>query len=101
MRVKYSDNVTDINYTAGRYGAAVYCRVAGYMTNREAAPVGERYYSPDEVAEKYNVSGVVVRKWLREGKLKGFKLGGKIWRIPETELARFVQNAITVEKKSG
>jgi len=37
----------------------------------------ERYYSPEEVAEKYNVSGVVMRKWLREGKLKGIKLGGK------------------------
>lgn len=63
--------------------------------------MGERYYSPEEVAEKYNVSGVVVRKWLREGKLKGFKLGGKIWRIPEVELERFVQDAFTAEKKSG
>ncbi len=58
------------------------------------------YYSLKEVAEKYNVSGVVVRKWLREGKLKGFKLGGKIWRTPETELEHFVQNGFTTEKKS-
>ncbi len=63
--------------------------------------VGERYYSPDEVAKKYNVSGVVVRKWLREGKLKGFKLGGNIWRIHEAELEQFVQNGIVTEKKSG
>ena len=61
----------------------------------------ERYYSPEEVAEKYNVSGVVVRKWLREGKLKGIKLGGKIWRIPEEELEQFVRNGIAAEKKSG
>ena len=61
----------------------------------------ERYYSPEEVAEKYNISGVVVRKWLREGKLKGIKLGGKIWRIPEVELEQFVRNGIMVEKKSG
>ncbi len=59
--------------------------------------MSEHYYSPDEVAEKYNVSGVVVRKWLREGKLKGIKLGGKIWRIPETDLARFVQDGIVVD----
>ncbi|MDY6826520.1 MAG: helix-turn-helix domain-containing protein [Bacillota bacterium] len=90
-----------VEKAVGRHGASVYCRTADYTTNREAAPVGERYYSPDEVAEKYNVSGVVVRKWLREGKLKGFKLGGKIWRIPEAELDRFVQDGFTAEKKSG
>ncbi len=61
----------------------------------------EHYYSPDEIAVKYNVSGVVVRKWLREGKLKGYKLGGYIWRIPATELDRFVQGgSIAAAKKS-
>ncbi len=60
----------------------------------------EHYYSPDEIAVKYNVSGVVVRKWLREGKLQGYKLGG-IWRIPATELERFVQGgSIAAAKKS-
>jgi excisionase family DNA binding protein len=63
--------------------------------------VGERYYSPEEVAEEYNVSGVVVRKWLREGKLKGMKLGGKIWRIPEAELEQFVQGSVAAKKKSS
>jgi len=100
MRVKYSDNVANNIYTAGRHKVVVCCRAADYTINREAAPVGEHYYSPEEVAEKYNVSGVVVRKWLREGKLKGFKLGGKIWRIPETELEHFVQNGFTTEKES-
>jgi hypothetical protein len=50
----------------------VYNLLLEHEENREAAPVGERYYSPEEVAEKYNVSGVVVRKWLREGKLKPY-----------------------------
>ena len=63
--------------------------------------MGERYYSPEEIAEKYNVSGVVVRKWLREGKLKGIKLGGRIWRVPEADLEQFLKNSITDKKKSG
>ena len=51
----------------------------------------ERYYSPEEIAEKYNVSSLVVCKGLREGKLNGIKLYGRIWRVPEAELKWFLQ----------
>ena len=61
--------------------------------------MGERYYSPEEIAGKFNVSGVVVRKWLREGKLKGMKLGGKLWRISEADLDEFVRNGIVGKRK--
>ncbi len=42
--------------------------------------------SPEEVAERLSVSPNTVRAWLREGSLKGVKLGNKIWRISEEEL---------------
>ena len=54
--------------------------------------MAERYYSPDEVAKMFNVSGMVVRKWLREGKLRGIKLGDKLWRVLEADIEAFVKN---------
>lgn len=48
-----------------------------------------KYYSPEDVAEQYNVNPATVRKWIREDKLKAIKMGA-LWRIPEEELQRFI-----------
>lgn len=40
------------------------------------------YLTPEEVGEKLKVDPAVVRKWLRNGDLKGEKMGN-LWRIPE------------------
>jgi len=50
----------------------------------------EKFYSPREVANKYNVSSQAVTKWIKQGKLKAVKLGG-IWRIPQSALDEFVK----------
>ncbi|MEW6274946.1 MAG: helix-turn-helix domain-containing protein [Bacillota bacterium] len=50
----------------------------------------ERYYSPSEIAKKYNLKEGTVRKWLYKGDLKGIKLGG-LWRIPESALEEFLK----------
>jgi len=42
--------------------------------------------SPEDVAERLAVNPATVRSWLRSGKLKGVKLGEKIWRIDEGEV---------------
>ena len=42
--------------------------------------------SPEDVAERLTVNPATVRSWLRSGKLKGVKLGKKIWRIEEDEV---------------
>jgi excisionase family DNA binding protein len=42
--------------------------------------------SPEDVAERLAVNPATVRSWLRSGKLKGVKLGKKIWRIDEREV---------------
>ncbi len=42
--------------------------------------------SPEDVAERLAVNPATVRSWLRSGKLKGVKLGQKIWRIDEREV---------------
>jgi len=46
--------------------------------------------SPEEVAERLSVTPNTVRAWLREGMLKGAKLGNKIWRISEEELQAYI-----------
>lgn len=51
----------------------------------------ETYLTPDEVAAEYNIAAVTIRKWLRQGKLKGYKVGGTLWKIPKTELEAFIK----------
>jgi acetyl-CoA synthetase len=47
------------------------------------------YFTPDEFARRIAVHPQSVRLWLREGNIKGLKLG-RIWRIPESEAQRFL-----------
>ncbi len=52
--------------------------------------MAEDYISTKQAAEKYNIAQVTVRKWLAEGRLKGKKVGPKLWRVSETELERYI-----------
>ncbi len=45
-----------------------------------------RLLSPEDVAERLAVNAATVRSWLRSGKLKGVKLGKKMWRVDEREV---------------
>lgn len=48
-----------------------------------------------EIAARIRVSPELVRRWLRQGRLHGVRLGGTRlgWRIPDTELDRFLADA--------
>lgn len=35
-----------------------------------------------------HVSEASVRNWIRSGKVKAFRVGPKLWRVPRSELAR-------------
>ena len=52
----------------------------------------EKLLTPEQVAEYVNVAPKTVREWLRASppKLRGVKVGGKLWRIPRRELERFM-----------
>ena len=50
----------------------------------------ERLLTPEEVAKKLAVSVKSVRNWLRQGKLKGIKVG-RLWRIRESDLEEFLK----------
>jgi len=44
----------------------------------------------NEVGSRCSVSGRTVARWLRTGELTGVKLHGRVWRIEEAELERFI-----------
>jgi len=50
----------------------------------------ERYLSAEDIAERLNVGSATVRKWLREGKLKGVR-AGRLWRVRESDLEAFLK----------
>lgn len=55
----------------------------------------EIHYTTDQVAERLNVKPERVRRWLRNGRIHGVKLGvagtqQEEWRIPSSELRRLL-----------
>lgn len=50
----------------------------------------ERYLRAEDIAGRLNVSPITVRKWLREGKLKGLR-AGRLWRVKESDLQAFLE----------
>lgn len=52
----------------------------------------DRFLTVTEVAQRLRVNPESVRRWLRQGRLKGFRFGGDKagYRIPASELERFI-----------
>jgi len=50
----------------------------------------ERYLGAEDIAQRLNVSPITVRKWLREGRLKGVR-AGRLWRVKEGDLQAFLE----------
>ena len=48
------------------------------------------YYSPEDIANNFNIKADTVRKWIRDGKLKAVKLG-RMWRVSENSLQEFIK----------
>ena len=46
--------------------------------------------TPEQVAEKLQLSLITVKRWLTSGKLPGYKVGRQ-WRISEEQLQKFVE----------
>jgi len=50
----------------------------------------ERLLSPEDVAKQLNIATATVREYLREGRIKGMKVG-KLWRVRESDLQRHIE----------
>ncbi len=50
----------------------------------------ERFYTAEELAERLQVSVQTVRRWVKSGKLNGYKPGKEL-RIRATDLEEFLE----------
>ena len=63
--------------------------------------VSEKLLTPEDAAARLQVSPSTVRKWLRNGAIKGTKLGGgKLWRISESSIDEFIESVQDTEKQT-
>lgn len=51
--------------------------------------MSERPYSPNRLAERWECSIDHIYSLLGSGRLQGFKLGGKLWRVSAGEVERY------------
>lgn len=52
----------------------------------------QEYLTPDQIADRYQISSHAVRKWCRTGKLKAIQIG-TLWRIAPDDLEEFIRNS--------
>ena len=57
-----------------------------------------KLYTLEQAGEYLIVPRQTVQKWLREGRIKGVKVGNK-WRIPEEALEEFLNSGRPAEDK--
>ena len=59
------------------------------------AMTDEQLLTVQQVAERLQVTEWTVREWLKAGRLRGFRLGGRKsgWRIGASDLQRFIAEA--------
>ncbi len=61
-----------------------------------------KFLTREEVATYLRVHARTVERWLMNGSLKGYKLGkGKtsLWRIPESEVNKFLEKNASTKRK--
>ncbi len=64
---------------------------------------GRKLLTVEQVAAQVQVQPETVRRWLREGRLKGVRLGGtKLgYRISEADLEQFIRQGYTAQGKAA
>ena len=61
---------------------------------------GEQLLTVADVADRLRIDPETVRVWLRTGKLRGSRIGGKRagWRVPASEVERVLRGTETTER---
>ena len=54
----------------------------------------ETLLTPEEAAERLNVSPRTIREWLRTGRLRGVKVAGHLLRVPESAISEALTPAV-------
>ncbi len=61
-----------------------------------------KFLTREEVATYLRVHPRTIERWLRNGDLKGYKLGKSktsLWRIPENEVSKFLEKHASTKTK--
>jgi excisionase family DNA binding protein len=58
----------------------------------------QEMYTPEELANLLKISRRTVYLWLREGRIKGIKVGD-LWRIPKESLGEFLEEGAKTADK--
>ena len=53
----------------------------------------EKLFTTETVARALLVKPDTLRGWLRTGKIKGVKVGNRLWRVRESELEAFLSES--------
>lgn len=61
----------------------------------------QEYYTPEQVAELFQVTRQAVYKWIREGKLEAVELAPRVTRVTRAALDTFVKPKRAKEEKPG
>lgn len=51
-----------------------------------------QFYTPEKVAKMLQVTPESIRRYVRSGKLKAIKLGGKFIRVDHQDLEKFIND---------
>lgn len=62
--------------------------LAAWLADAEDAPQGHDL-SPAEVGARLGRSAATVRRWCAQGRMRGYQLAGRDWRITEQALAEY------------
>ena len=60
----------------------------------------EKLLTPPQVAKHLQVNERTVTQWLRQGHLRGFKIG-KEWRVSERDLDNFLEQSANIPFVNG
>ena len=60
--------------------------------------MGEKLYTVKELAEKWDVADITIRRYIKSGKLNAYDLGSG-YRISETQAEEFLQNRQTKQRR--
>jgi len=67
-------------------------KAENYSTRKDVDAMNDQALTPDEAARILKVSPQTVRRWLRDGSIKGTKVGGgKLWRISQTTIESYLE----------
>lgn len=74
----------------------IYLEALGSEKARIESPAEQRFYTTKEVAKLLQVDPESVRRYVRSGKLRAVKLGGKFIRIEKNDLNQFIEELKTI-----